>query len=102
MPEETQDVQETASADAAPAENFESPIQEMVDSVLAAARDADICLKEGNKSAGRRARGMLGDVKKKTTPLRKIILDRMKGKTKEEAIASYKELVEAMTSKKKE
>lgn len=39
--------------------------------------DAHKAITEGNKSAGRRARGLLNDLKHKITPLRKKILDNM-------------------------
>ena len=95
----SEDTQETGSVETAPV--FEPPIQELLDCFLKAAKDADICLKDGNKSAGRRARGMLGDIKKRTTPLRKAILERMKGKSKEEVDTLYKQFLEEMASKKK-
>lgn len=80
---------------------FVEQVQEMVDDFLKAAKDADTCLREGNKSAGRRARSAFGEIKKKTTPLRKAILDRMKGKTKEEVDALYKQYIDELKSKKK-
>jgi hypothetical protein len=80
---------------------FVPEVQELVDDFLKAAKDADTCLREGNKSAGRRARSAFGDVKKKTTPLRKAILDRMKGKTQEEVAVLFKQYIDDLTKKKK-
>ena len=45
-----------AEGGAADAPEFSPSVQEFVDSVRTAAREADLCLKGGNKSAGRRAR----------------------------------------------
>lgn len=57
---------------------YDPQIQEIIDLAEQAALDAQKALDEGNKSAGRRARGILNDIKKKITPLRKMILDGMK------------------------
>ena len=76
----TDEVQAEAEQSGPQVSGFEAPIQALVDNVILAAKDADICLKEGNKSAGRRARKLLGDVKKGITPLRITILEKMKTK----------------------
>lgn len=76
----TDEVQAEAEQSGPQVSGFESPVQKLVDDVLLAAKDADICLKEGNKSAGRRARKVLGEIKKGITPLRIQILEKMKTK----------------------
>ena len=68
------------SGDAPGAAEFVPPVQEIVDVFLKAAKEADGCIKTGNKAQGRRARKLLSDVKKAITPLRQAILDVMKGK----------------------
>lgn len=60
-------------------------VQDLVNMVNDMAVDAHKALTDGNKSAGRRARIALTTIKKATTPLRKNILDKMKGETPEEA-----------------
>ena len=70
-----------ADGGASDAPEFSAPVQEFVDSVRAAAREADLCLKGGNKAAGRRARKELSAVKKAITPLRNAILAAMKGES---------------------
>ena len=92
---------EVAEASGPQTSGFEKPVQEMVDCVLRAAKDADVCLKEGNKSAGRRARTAFGDIKKRTTPLRKAILERMHGKSKEEVDVLYAQFIQELENKKK-
>ena len=74
---------EQADGGAPDAPEFSAPVQEFVNSVLAAAKEADLCLKGGNKAAGRRARKALSGVKKSITPLRDAILGAMKGESKE-------------------
>lgn len=54
---------------------FESAVQKIVDLVNEMAQDADRCLKEKNKSAGRRARKSLNELRKMCPELRKILLD---------------------------
>jgi len=63
------------------ASSFSPEVQQVVDTLLAAAAEADNCLKSGNKAAGRRARKGLGEVKKMLTPLRATILASMKGES---------------------
>ena len=68
-------------SDVPQAGGFVTPVQEIVDAFLGAAKEADGCIKTGNKSQGRRARKMLSEVKKAITPLRETILTVMKGET---------------------
>lgn len=63
---------------------YAKPVQEMIDMVTEMAGDADRALRNGNKSAGRRARTILIAMKKKITPLRDQILAEMK-KPKEDS-----------------
>jgi hypothetical protein len=56
-------------------------VQEIVSLVKEMAFDAHRAIQEGNKSAGRRARNSLNELKHKITPLRKLILSKMQGKT---------------------
>ena len=72
-----------ADGGASDAPEFSAPVQEFVDAVMVAAREADLCLTGGNKAAGRRARKELSAVKKAITPLRDVILAAMKGKSEE-------------------
>ena len=57
---------------------FDSDVQSIVELVAEMSVDADRCLTESNKSAGKRARKALNEIKKKITPLRKRILEVMK------------------------
>ena len=65
---------------AEPEMKFVTSVQELVDMVKDLAIDAHRSLTENNKSAGRRARIALTQLKSKITPLRKTILDKMKEK----------------------
>ena len=57
---------------------FHESIAEIVGLVNEMAPDADRCLREKNKSAGKRARTALNMLRKKCTPLRQMLLQTMK------------------------
>jgi hypothetical protein len=59
-------------------------VQDFVKMVNDMAIDAHKALTDGNKSAGRRARIALTAIRKATTPLRKNILEKMKGESSQE------------------
>lgn len=60
-------------------DQFVEPLQNFLSQVQQALKEAQVCFDKGNKSAGRRARKLLGEVKKAITPLRAEILEKMKG-----------------------
>ncbi len=60
-------------------EEYTSPeIVKFVEAVLTMAKDADSCMTDGVKAAGRRARVSLSSISKECKELRKTILDKMK------------------------
>lgn len=61
-----------------PEAEYHPEVQELFEMVKTMSIDADRALREGNKSAGRRARIALTAIKKKVTPLRDQILKKMK------------------------
>ena len=77
--------EEHVDSNASQTPTFSRPVQDFVDAVLDAAREAEVCLKTGNKAAGRRARKSLSEVKKAITPLRDTILAVMKGEAGQQA-----------------
>jgi hypothetical protein len=69
----------TSECDVQEAHVYTKEVQELVNIMKDAAADASKALTTGNKSAGRRARNLLNDFKKKITPLRKLILKKING-----------------------
>ena len=63
-----------------PAVRYVEDVQKLVDLVESLSRDANQALINHNRSAGRRARTLLIDVRNKITPLRKKILKAIKEK----------------------
>lgn len=61
--------------------SFHPDVQEIVNLVNEMAIDADRCLKEGNKSAGKRARSSLNTLRKRCPEMRKTILQAMHGES---------------------
>jgi hypothetical protein len=59
--------------------SYAEPLQNLLDAVQTAITEAQVCFDTGNKSAGRRARKALGEIKKSLTPLRATVLEKMKG-----------------------
>jgi hypothetical protein len=71
--------QTTSDCDVQEAHIYTKEVQELVNMMKDAAIDTSKALTTGNKSAGRRARNLLNDLKKKITPLRKLILKKTNG-----------------------
>jgi hypothetical protein len=58
---------------------YTSPeVTKFVENVLAMAKDADACMTDGVKAAGRRARVTLSSISKECKELRKSLLEKMK------------------------
>ena len=71
MPDETA----APEAQEEPQKVYDEEVQQVLDLAKSMAEDADKCLAEANKSAGKRARKALNEIKKACTPLRKRLLE---------------------------
>jgi hypothetical protein len=58
--------------------SYAEPLQKFVDKVLGMAEDAEKCLSDGVKTAGRKARKSLSGIANDCKELRKTILAKMK------------------------